>query len=285
MIAAASEEAVRAGDFTWVLGELHVGVNSLRSAFFAAHHPTPGSLIEAMARDLPDPVVYLLASREAGGATPRTGNGLVCEKDLRLVFAHDSCGVPPERALPVGDLVLEEVDGELVVRTRDGRRRFEVMEVLGDHVMYRMVQAFAVVPQADHVPRVSIDRLVVRRESWRLAGDELAFATMDDEARRFLALRRTARARGVPRFGFVRVPTEKKPFFLDLDSPLSVDVLARAVRRAQAADGGAWVVVTEMRPGPDQMWLVDGERHRYSSELRVVAVDGLPWSFGPPVQD
>jgi hypothetical protein len=78
----------------------------------------------------------------------------------------------------------------------------------------------------------------------------------------------------MPRFVFVRTRAGTKPFFVDFDSPLSIDVLARAARRAAAdADPQEVVTVTEMLPAPDQMWLTDAEGRRYASELRFVALD------------
>ena len=51
-------------------------------------------------------------------------------------------------------------------------------------------------------------------------------------------------------------------------------MLARNVRRAQRHSGdSAPVTVTEMLPSPDQLWLTDAEGRRYTSELRVCAVD------------
>ena len=93
-----------------------------------------------------------------------------------------------------------------------------------------------------------------------------------DEAARFAGLRRWAAAAGLPRLGFVRVETAErsKPFFVDLASPLSARVLRRALGRA---DPGTVIRWTEMLPEPDGLWLADAEGRRYTSELRLVAVD------------
>jgi hypothetical protein len=271
MVAAASPEAARNGEFELVLGEVHPGLNALRQAFFVAQHPAPAELRAATARDLPGPRVALVATRERGGATPRMADALVLPRDLCLMIADDCCGVPREQALPVGSLVVEPVGETLLARTRDGRTQLDVMELLAELVMFRLVNRFDILPPARHAPRVSIDRLVVRREQWRFAAEELAFARTAGEPERFLDVHRWKRAHDLPRHVFVKTPTETKPFFADLDSLASVDVLARAVRRASDEDEP--VVVTEMLPGPDAVWLADADGRRYTSELRMVAVD------------
>jgi hypothetical protein len=62
--------------------------------------------------------------------------------------------------------------------------------------------------------------------------------------------------------------------YADLTSLVSIDLMARSVRRAGRHGGAAAPVsVTEMLPTPEQLWLTDVDGHRYSAELRMVAVD------------
>jgi hypothetical protein len=58
---------------------------------------------------------------------------------------------------------------------------------------------------------VTIDRLVVCRESGSVFASELAFAKVKDAATRFIAARKWAGSHGMPRFMFVKAPTEVKP--------------------------------------------------------------------------
>jgi hypothetical protein len=71
---------------------------------------------------------------------------------------------------------------------------------------------------------------------------------------------------------FYRVPVELKPTAADFRSIVLVNVLAKHIRRTQAA-GHAEYTVTEMLPAPGQLWLTDREGRHYSSELRIVAYD------------
>jgi hypothetical protein len=129
-------------------------------------------------------------------------------------------------------------------------------------------------PDMAHSPRVTIDRLVVRRETWCFLPGDLAFAFEESEAERFLAARRWARSLGIPRFAFVRSSLEIKPIYVDFDSPVAVSILAKLVRSAKAdVSGKATLKLSEMLPTLEDAWLVDAAGERYTSELRIVAVD------------
>jgi hypothetical protein len=133
-----------------------------------------------------------------------------------------------------------------------------------------------VVPTGAHTPRVTIDDLVVSRETWRLPATEPAFAGTIDESARYLQARAWAARHGMPRHVFCRFAGEKKPIYADLTSLASIDLISRALRRSRRTVGPAATVnVAEMMPTPDQAWLTDGQGQRYTAELRMVAVDQL----------
>ncbi|MGW0436010.1 amino acid adenylation domain-containing protein [Micromonospora sp. NPDC003197] len=274
MLVADGAEAVARGDFQWVVGEVHPGVNTLRSALFVAQHPDPEQLVAAMRTDLPGPRVALAATGEEGGAPSRITDKLITERDLRLMFGHDSCGLDPKTAAAVADCVLEPQDGTLVVRTRDGRHVVPLAEMIGETIMLQLLQRFDILPPGDHQPRITVDRVTIARESWRFRAAELDFARTADEAERFQQVRRWQLAAGLPRYVFVKTPVEKKPFFLDFASLAAVDWFARSIRRTVDGEGPtATLRLTEMLPSPDQLWLTDPAGGRRTAEFRLVAVD------------
>jgi hypothetical protein len=75
----------------------------------------------------------------------------------------------------------------------------------------------------------------------------------------------------LPRFVFLRIPEEGKPLYVDFASPISIEIFAKFVRRASAMS------VSEMLPAHDETWLPDARGNRYTSELRLTAVDALTW--------
>lgn len=112
------------------------------------------------------------------------------------------------------------------------------------------------------------------RETWRFTPGELPFAEEDDEGARFLAAQRWFTQNGLPRFVFVKAPVEQKPFYVDFASSLYIQLLAKVIRQTTQQHGStANITFTEMLPSHEQTWLPDADGSRYTSELRLVAVD------------
>ncbi|MDG4768524.1 lantibiotic dehydratase [Solwaraspora sp. WMMD406] len=299
MIAAADLAAIVAGDVDWVLGEIHPGYHTMRYASWVDCHPDPAALAATMRADLPDGVVRVGATDAQGGTATRFSPLLRGPAQRRLVLIGDTndggpghdgasrdvaAGQDGDRDFVLGRCDLVDRDGTLLVRRRLDGAECELIEVVADLIAASLMPHFRLLPAAAHQPRVSIDRLVVSRETWRIPVGEVGFADLSDEADRFLAVRRWAAGLGLPRHVFVRVTGEAKPMHVDLTSLASVEVLSRMVRRAGRADpagttnttgtaGTAQLVVSEMLPGPDQLWLTDPDGRRYSCEFRFVAAD------------
>jgi len=281
MIAAPSVDAIRRGDYELVLGEVHLG-NTLVGSTFVSQHPDPDALFAAFGRDVPEPAVVLVVPK---GDTPQRQNlGLPSNPDLaKNVFFHEfSAQRSPyvsSQTLRAGDLVIDEGAAGLEVRTRDGRLRFDPIQFLSSFLSTRCASEFHLFAPADHRPRVTVDRVVIAREAWRFRPSELRFAHVEDPASRLLEVRRWARRHAIPRFTFLKVPLETKPCYVDLDSPTYVDIATKLVRSTEASDAEAFVVFTEMLPTADQCWLEDRAGNRYTSELRMVTVDGAAASW------
>nr|QEO74848.1 hypothetical protein [uncultured bacterium] len=231
MIDAAGIEAVRRGEYQFVLGELHLGVNTLGASFWHEQHPAPEELLRAADADLPEPRFERLRGQNEPKLNSRAIIGLVAPKDYFLALAPDACGAPASQTVGIGSLVVEKRQGELTLRTRDGRLRYEMVEALGGLLSNLSFNSFRVLEPRAHTPRVTVDRLVVCREAWRFQPAEMAFAHEKDEAARFLAARRWARAHGMPRFVFTKSPVEVKPCYVDFASPVYVNIFAKIVRR------------------------------------------------------
>jgi hypothetical protein len=71
----------------------------------------------------------------------------------------------------------------------------------------------------------------------------------------------------------VRSSVELNPIYIDFESPIYVDVLARLCKQTVSADRQHTMSISEMLPGPDELWLSDREGNHYASEIRLVAVD------------
>lgn len=273
MLSATSLEAVLRGEYHWVLGELHLSRNTLDSIALAASHPCFPDLLHSTAADFPEARVVPVQSRHTA-PVKRGYPALTQPEDWRLIFSADSGGIQAGQPLPIGQLILDEQADKLVVYTRDGRAHFDLLEIFDGILSLQVCDLFKIFAPAGHMPRVTIDRLVICRETWRFTAAELSWAFSSEPLDCFIGIRRWARAWHMPRYLFVRMPTELKPYYVDLDSPIYTEMFASSIRQTQAAGANNEpIVITEMLPDPEHAWLPDANGHRYTSELRIIAVD------------
>jgi Condensation domain/Lantibiotic dehydratase, N terminus len=267
-------DAATGGPLTWVLGEIHPSIVTVRYRTWLEFHEAANTLRSAMRHDLPGPPVWLGETAENGGPSARLSNALSSADDLRLVYAHDSCGYDPANAVTVGDCDLVATPAGLRVRRRDGTLERDLLSVVGDTVSTAVLShSFDLTPAGAHTPRVTIDDLVVSRERWTVAATDLEFAGTTDESIRYLQARAWAAGHGLPRHVFLRFTGEAKPIYADLTSLASIDLISRSLRRSRRYAADAQVIITEMLPAPDQLWLTDAQGHRYTAEMRMVAAD------------
>ncbi len=270
----AGADAAAGGPLTWVLGEVHPSLITVRYATWLEFYDGAGALRAATRHDLNGAGVWFAETAEYGGTCTRLSNVLPSDGDFRLVHAHDSCGYDPAQTLLVGECDLISSPAGLRVRRRDGTFERGLLEIIGDLVSTVIANRFDLVLAGAHVPRVTIDDLVVIRERWTFPAAEPPFADIVDESTRYLRARAWAASHGLPRYVFLRFTGELKPIYADLTSLASIDLISRSLRRSRRNAGAeATVTVVEMLPAPDEAWLTDGQGQRYTAEFRIVAVD------------
>jgi lantibiotic biosynthesis dehydratase-like protein len=241
-LAASSTEAIARGDFLIVLGDFHGGNNPLAQGMFGLRHPDPAAMLARIA-DESGPGVRLAPPRR--GVVDMTARGWPMFPPDDVVVGGDE----------LGDVLV--ADGQVF----DRRERFRVplAELLFLPIFIAGVRSFDLV--GDNEGRAQIGRLVVRRASWSAPAGELP----DD-------LAGWARDRGLPRRVFVRSPLERKPRYVDFESPALLRILGRFLAPAREQAPGATVEFTEMLPGPEDCWLASDAGH-HTSELRIIALD------------
>jgi hypothetical protein len=265
LIAARDAQALLDGNYLLVLGEVHVGMNTACVQVALEQHTEPAVLIAAREADLPEPGIAPVWSK---GKT-RADFYSQSRRDFELEVGDTRSARPRDHVLALGELIIEDREGVLVVRPRGEGPTFELIPFLEQHLIAESFSQFEIIGPRPHTPRIVVDGVVFARERWRFTKLDLASARTP--AQRFLALRRWAREIGLPRHIFVKTDVEVKPTFVDLDSPILVEILAGNIERAQT------FAVTEMLPGLDECWLSDAEQSTYTSELRVVMTDPEPW--------
>jgi hypothetical protein len=271
LIAARSAEAAGQGDLQLVMGELHL-YNTLAISCLVAQSPP-----EAQA-ELGDylPPARVMAAAPAGQIVQRTAP-VSLSPDDRFVLYSAAPGVDPRQSLPIGELGVEAVGQSLQVRTRDGRWQVDLLAFF-DYLLVHQCRALPAPLALGRTPRVVIDGVTVWRAGWRFAAQDLLWSSAGDDADRMLAARRWSRQHGLPRWIYVRAPGEPKPLFIDLEAPISLQILGAAVEQAVRIAGPAAALgISEMLPAFDELWLADAADQRYTSELRMVMVDPCPW--------
>jgi len=289
-ICAASGEAIGRGDFTVVLGELHVAWATNGCAGAVSFFPDPAELSAALAADVGTGRMHPLLPADWPRNTPRLAFALDDADDLMLGIAP-APGADPGRLVPISALSVTDADGVLVASVQAplraggaspalaglGDRRWPLTTVFARPLSEVAVEAFKLAGTGPHTPRITIDALVVARETWRLKVRDCGLVDEASEAGAFLAARRLRQSLGLPERVFVKIGTEVKPVFVDFAGPFYVQSLRHMLRAARAAGGDdTEVSITEMLPAPDQAWLPDAAGRTYLSELRLHVRDPVP---------
>ena len=123
---------------------------------------------------------------------------------------------PPTASSPATELVARIVDGRLTVISPGSGRMFDWWHVLADFLSSMSANLFHLAPQgSNHVPRVTCDRVVLRRETWRFEASEIDWVDLKGEDSLYWHAARWRRAQGLPDKVFVKSVQEVKPLPLD----------------------------------------------------------------------
>lgn len=270
--------APRPGRVRFVLSGLYHGAG-LALARFAHLHGE--AIVEALRRSF-EPLARegAVLAEVTYNHDARTANaGLrpsIFEHEIELPGAR---ATPGRIAIPLRDLDVRWDSAEARFRIVWRGRGVEILPVISSGVNPVGIVSFLVAvgrqglqplglfpgfadPRVVRWPRVVTGRLVVFRERWVLPRTEWP-ASAGREF--FLDLARLRDRYLLPRDVFVHTTSQPKPRYLDLDAPASADLLERTLAPS-ADDPEAELHVTEMLPGPDDLWIGDA-RGRYPFEL------------------
>jgi predicted transcriptional regulator len=284
MVSATDLKGLRNGGFTVVLGEVHMAINTMGSSMFVTQHPDKADLLSSVDEDFPGPRLFLALPKESlPRLTVRTHPALIRDRDILVEVTHHTAASDRPGLVLSRDVEVVETEGAVLARLPGGEV-FELLDVFAEMLTSMVVNRFQLFADRPHTPRVKIDNVVVSRESWRFDPADLDFAAEKDEVARFVRTREWAAALGIPRYVFVKANAAEKPVYVDFASPIYVNVLAKLVRRANAAERlpDKTITVVEMLPSHDDLWLADHEGNRYTSELRCTWVDDRRLEATPP---
>lgn len=272
MISARDTDHIEKGDFQYILGELHVGVNTLMNTMFLRVHENPAQILECLFKDFPHPRFIIVPPKEM--VTSRNYPLFNLAKDYYLGFTKDAVDLGKGNYLEISDLIVEKVDGELFVFTRDKKNKFPMQTVFADILSGICTNLFKMTASDKHTPRITIDKLIVQRETWRFSLSDLNFAFEKEESERFLAAQLWRREAGLPRVVFLKLAGEIKPFYLDFDSPFLLENVCKNIKHlTEQDDGSTTAVFSELMPDFENLWLTNKKDEHFTSEFRFVFVD------------
>jgi hypothetical protein len=307
-IAAASPAEIAAGRYRVVLNGLF-GAGIALARFAGLHDPQDrGAGTEApVAREVARSWEPLARAGAVLAEVTYTHQGRSANAGLRPALLRHEIELPGERATPGAEVIPLR---ELAVRwdAEAGRfclrwvpRGLEVVPVISSGINPEGFVSFLVeigrqglqplgwfpgfdVPDLPCWPRITSGRLVLFRRRWAFApgrAPELPQEGSDPEtagARFFASTVRWRCEHGLPRHVFIHTSADPKPFYADLAAPLSVDLLRRALTSAAGAAPPILhtLHITEMLPGPEEMWVRD-EQGRYATEF-LLHLTGSPHS-------
>jgi hypothetical protein len=263
----------------WVLGELHIGMNTLESRALLTQSDDPSALRQAVAADM---AVGRIVPCYPAGPVPDARRYPppavhLPGRYLNWSYAHDAGHPEGSRSLPGAGLFVCRSEAGLAAGPHDGGWQLPVLEFFGEFLSALVVNRFALRPPAAYSPRIVIDDLVVGRRSWQVTPQDPGAALSSRGQHRVADLADWLRAQGMPRYLFARSPLARKPFYVDLDAPLMVRNLSRVLRAlAELPAEAAAAELSEMLPAPGDLWLADPRGRHRTAEFRFVAVDTGP---------
>jgi len=274
MIAAASTDRIARGEFLAVLGEVHTGINTLLSHVAYRLHPERAAIDEAYEADMAMACISPIQN-----ALGRATNSPMTPRDHHVEVGPTRSWRPRDQVHLAGDLYVERTGDRLHVKSRVRDLDHDVISFMEAYLGVEAAPHFKLLPRVRHLPRVTIDKLVVSRETWNFEPAEFRALVEDSGGAEADPVRRVAawaKRLGLPRYLFGTVPHEPKPFYLDLGSPIYIDIFVRYLTGATALG------LSEMLPAHGELWLSDADGKSYTSELRFAAVDPRHWS---PIRD
>ncbi|HXM75055.1 MAG TPA: hypothetical protein VN904_07255, partial [Chthoniobacterales bacterium] len=275
-ISAPTADAIKRGEYQWLVSELHPPPALLHHCMYWACPDKP-ALNQALARTVGDKPNFHFGFFAADFTAHTT---------VRIFDALPKLSnfVAPQRANPAwrkispadAEVYVDEATGDVCLRKIDNH------EYLGSFARAWVIPLgfhpfqFSLSP---HTPRLRSGRVIVQRRTWTVTSEELPAGDYTGISRGLvLALEQLRALKNWPRYIYIR-PTEQalrrsgaegrdkdtKPVFVDLESYLFLEIFYRWLTKSGELE------VTEMLPAPDQLlWREPDGRRTF--ELRTLIV-------------
>ena len=207
------------------IGDVHIGSNPLLQGVFAHRHANPVELLAGIAAAVGPRLPFIMPPWSPTMGVEARGMPLTPDDTVHLAAMPETRAPNGRRTWMPHEL---SVDGTDLVDAY-GELRVSLLDAFWLPIFVAGVRSFTLLPEEDHVPRVTVGRMVIRREGWSIPA--AAIPERGEDVAAF------ARDRGMPRRVFTKSPLERKPMFLDTESPALSRILCRQARHARADAG------------------------------------------------
>lgn len=268
LIGAKDAQAWKRGEYELVLGDVHD--TALVWGWALQFHEERDRVEAEMLRALgglarPIPIVTALASRRTG-LLPAEFPGPVIE--LGGVSAKSAAWRLPFDDL---DVVSDGVTARLMSRSLGS----EVCLYNGEleslvHTAFSLPRMRPLrIDLGDHTPCIKIGKAVVQRQQWRMRPEHISgLLEARDDVQRMRAAVKVWDELSLPEYVFAKFKNERKPILVDPRSPLLLRVFINLL------DQRGDVTLSEMRPGPAELWLENDRQQHHTVELRCTFLAG-----------
>jgi len=258
-VAASDEATLAAGDYLAVVGDIHLGGNPLIQGVFAHRHPDPSGFMDRFVSGVGKGLPLLLPPWSPTTGVESRGLPATTDDMVHIAVLPHTRAQAGRRTWVPDELLVDDTD----LVDRAGELRVPLRDVFALPIFIAGMRVLRLLPDESHAPRVTIGKTVLRREGWNVLAADVPERAEDVAA--------FARDLGMPRRVFTKSPLERKPMYLDVESPTLCRIFCRQARQAAAQSTQTEISITEMLPLPEQCWLADGDDNRYVAELRLVA--------------
>ena len=278
LVAAKNKEDFVKGNYTVVLGEIHMGANMLAIPSIMNTHPNKSSLKKDLINDIPFPTFNHSSPKSLQGSRMSRNSSL--EKDIQLLLDDTTQPFNKKRHAPISHFYIDKEDPSLKVK--DSTTKNDIpWELFLEHLMkISGINSYKLTHSKKHLPRIEIDNLIIQRETWFFNYSELPFIISKKTSYAdFISSSNWIKAQSMPNQIFIKIPGELKPIYIDFRAPKLMIFFCKLLHKAQLKlESDFTITFSEMLPNQEEAWLTDAESQAYFSEFRIVAFDKAAYS-------
>lgn len=271
-LAAHAPDGTRTGEYSIVLGEMHLGLPTGVGPVF--EWPYGGYRLSELLQSATRRGYLPAMPDDWPRNTGRTTANDAMPGDPSFAFTDVEATMPG--TVGFTEVRVEVRDREVVAILPD-EAVVPIREFFGFFLSLMVVDAFKSLDDGPHTPRITVGRFVVARETWRVdvAGEE--FVRSAGEFESYRAVQSWRRGLGVPEQVYLKVDGEVKPIYVDFGVPVLVLSFLAALRSAlRRPDASSIIAVSEALPIPGEAWVCDRDSSTYLGEVRMTVIDPVP---------